>query len=233
MNSICVISRGVGWKMNKKMAKRLLMTLTGVLVCSFSVGMFNLAAFGVDPFQCFAQGAHLFVSGVMQYGTFYTILSLAMLAGILLWDRHYVGLATFINLFLTGYIVDYSYRFLVGLFPEVNLAQRVLMLAAAVVIMCFGSALYFTADLGVSVYDAISLILAKKKISLFKRIIPFKWIRVTNDFICVVLGVLFGKMPGAGTIITAFFMGPLISFFNQKIAEPFLYGRRVQEYDSL
>jgi len=211
--------------MNIKMLKRLMMTFTGVLVCAFSVGLFNLAAFGVDPFQCFAQGAHLPVSEYMQYGTFYSILSLILLIGILLWDRHYVGLATFINLFLTGYIVDYSYRFLIGIFPEVSLFHRIPMLLIAVVIMCFGSALYYTADLGVSVYDAVSLILAKRKIKVFRRILPFKWIRVINDFICVILGTFMGKMPGAGTLITAFFMGPLISFFNHTIAEPFLQGQ--------
>ena len=29
---------------------------------------------------------------------------------------------------------------------------------------------------------------------------------------------------GIGTIITAFFMGPFIAFFNRKIAEPLRYG---------
>ena len=89
----------------------------------------------------------------------------------------------------------------------------------------------FTSDLlpadvlGVSVYDAISLILAEKRMRLKGRIVPFKWIRVTNDLICVALGAAFGKLPGIGTIITAFFMGPMITFFNTKVAEPFLYGK--------
>ena len=206
--------------------KRLLMTLTGVLVCSFSVGMFKLAAFGVDPFQCFAQGSHLLVSDQLQYGTYYLGISLVMLAGVWLWDKHYVGLATFINMFFTGYVVDYSYRLLVLWFPEVTLMQRALLLVAAVVIMCLGSALYYTADLGVSVYDAISLILAKRRIKLRGAVIPFKWIRVFSDLVCVGLGSLFGKMPGVGTLITAFFMGPLISFFNHSVAEPLLHGKR-------
>ena len=30
---------------------------------------------------------------------------------------------------------------------------------------------------------------------------------------------------GVGTIITAFFMGPLIAFFNRRVAESMLYGR--------
>ena len=30
-------------------------------------------------------------------------------------------------------------------------------------------------------------------------------------------------LPGLGTLITAFFMGPLIEFFNNKFSRPFLY----------
>jgi len=206
-----------------KIITRLAMTLAGVTICSFSVGLFNLAAFGVDPFQCFAQGSLLLVNDQMQYGTYYLILSLILLIAVWLWDRHFVGIATFINMFFTGYIIDYSYHILVEIFPVVNLYSRIGMLIVAVLLICFGSALYYTADLGVSVYDAISLILAKKKVKIFNYIPPFKWIRVFNDFICVTVGTLFGKMPGIGTIVTAFFMGPLISLFNHTIAEPFLF----------
>jgi len=209
-------------KVPQNFIKRLAMTLVGVLICSFSVGMFNLAAFGVDPFQCFAQGSHLLFVKYLPYGTYYTLISLIMLVIILLWDKHYIGIATFINMFLTGFIVDYSYQLLIAVFPEVNLWQKIVMLAAAIIIMCFGSALYYTADLGVSVYDAISLILAKRRIVIFNYTPPFKWIRVFNDVVCVALGTAFGKMPGFGTVITAFFMGPLISFFNHAVAEPFL-----------
>lgn len=209
---------------NLRLAKRLFMTFTGVLACSFSVGMFNLAAFGVDPFQCLAQGSHLLLKSSLPYGPYYLGLSLVMLVGIWIWDKRFIGIATFINMFITGYVVEYSYRFLGSIFPDINLFGRIVMLITAVVIMCFGSALYYTADLGVSVYDAISLKLAKMNIRVFKIVLPFKWIRVFSDFVCVLIGTLLGKMPGFGTMITAFFMGPLISFFNRTFAVPFLNG---------
>jgi len=110
--------------------------------------------------------------------------------------------------------------------------QRSAMLLMALIITCFGSALYYTADLGVSVYDAISLIMAKRRMTLKGRIVPFKWIRVFNDLVCVSLGAVFGKLPGIGTLITAFFMGPLITFFNTRVAEPFLYGEAKSSLDA-
>ena len=48
---------------------------------------------------------------------------------------------------------------------------------------------------------------------------------VTNPQIFVIGGGLFSQIPeiaGIGTIITAFFMGPLIDYFNNKFAIPFL-----------
>lgn len=207
------------------------MTLTGVLACSFSVGMFNLAAFGVDPFQCLTQGSHLIFKSYLQYGPYYLGLSFVMLVGIWIWDKRYIGIATFINMFFTGYIIEYSYQILDSTFPDIDIFGRVMMLISALVIMCFGSSLYYTAGLGVSVYDAISLKLATMNISVFNKVLRFKWIRVFSDLVCVVIGTLLGKMPGFGTIATAFFMGPLISFFNHSFAEPFLNGpKRVKNH---
>ena len=61
----------------------------------------------------------------------------------------------------------------------------------------------------------------------------FQYIRIACDFVCVALGVgiflLSGgtwrqvpEIAGIGTIITAFFMGPLIAFFRRTIALPLL-----------
>ena len=103
-----------------------------------------------------------------------------------------------------------------------------------------------TADLGVSTYDAVALIISNtwKKGKFF-------YVRIITDVICVIIGVgllilalynndglslsnrehalTIGKeifaIAGIGTIITAFFMGPLIEVFNTIWAKPFLYGK--------
>lgn len=95
-------------------------------------------------------------------------------------------------------------------------------MTAAVVILCFASAMYFTADLGVSTYDAVALILEERKVG------KFKYLRITTDCICVAIGFVLGAIVGVGTLITAFFMGPLIDFFNVHVARPFLYGKQTE-----
>ena len=142
----------------KNLVKRILMSLFGVIICAISVGVFKIAALGVDP---------------------------------AIW-------------------------------------VRVLCLVVGVVIICFGSAFYMTADLGVSTYDAVALII----VNTWKRG-KFQYVRIITDVVCVLLGVALFlisggaagdiiTIAGVGTIITAFFMGPLIEFFNVHCARSVL-----------
>lgn len=192
------------------------MTLFGVILAAISVGFFKRADFGVDPFQSFAMGLFGKFGFGLSYGTFYLLLSLVILAVDFFMDRHYIGLATFINLFLVGYIVDFTTGILKAAVPDPSILTRIIFLAIGIVVMCFASAFYYTADLGVSVYDAIPLHLAKR------GVVKFRYIRITADLICILIGFLCGVTIGIGTVITAFFMGPLIDFFNVRCARPFL-----------
>lgn len=90
---------------------------------------------------------------------------------------------------------------------------------AAIVFTCLAAALYFTADLGVSAYDALALIAAYKY-----QLLPFKYCRIITDSICVLVGLAFDVTLGIGTVITALFMGPLTQWFRVNLAEPLLTG---------
>lgn len=206
--------------------KRVLMSVLGVIVGGISVGFFKLAAFGVDPFQSFMSGMDKLIP--IDFGTLYVIVNACLLLFALVFDKHYINIATMVNLFLLGYVVEFSHNTLMAIFPDPSMIVRIVCFIFGFVVLCFASSLYMTADLGVSTYDAIALILTNKW-----KLGKFKYIRITTDIVCVILGaVLFilGKgaikdIPtfiGVGTILTAFFMGPLIDFFNRKIAIPML-----------
>jgi uncharacterized membrane protein YczE len=212
--------------MMEKKKKRILMSVFGVVICGISVGFFKRATFGVDPFQTLMSGLDSVLP--ISFGTLYVIVNLCLLLFALVNDRHRIGIATVVNLFLVGYIADYSHQFLLWCIPQAGLPVRILLLAIAIVVMCLSSAFYFTADMGVSTYDAVSLIIAYKW-----KAAPFRYCRIVSDLICVIAGVLLflvsgqplsglAEMVGIGTIITAFFMGPLIEVFNVHVAQPFL-----------
>jgi len=208
------------------MKKRIIMSILGVCTGAISVGFFKLAAFGVDPFQTTMAGIDQLFS--LDFGTLYVIVNAILLVFSLVFDRHYIGLATLLNLFLTGYITDFTYGGLLSLFPEAGMIVRVISFIFGFVVLCFASSVYMTADLGVSTYDAVALIMTHKW-----KLGKFKYIRIATDVVCVIVGVvlfLLGggawkdvpTIAGIGTILTAFFMGPLIDFFNRKFSVPFL-----------
>jgi uncharacterized membrane protein YczE len=201
--------------------KRIIMTIGGVLTAGFSVGIFNFSLFGMDPFQVFAHG--LWEHLPIGFGTFYAIVNLIMLVGIFFIDKSKIGLGTLINIFLLGYVVEFSSWLFNAWIPDPTFIIRVVALAIAIVIICFGSALYFTGDLGVSTYDAVALIMAEKKIA------KFQYCRIGTDLVCTVVGFALGATVGIGTLVTAFFMGPIIAFFNRTIAEPFRYGKKISQ----
>ena len=212
--------------MKDRLTRRIVMSALGVVICGVSVGMFKHAALGVDPFQALMSGLDAVIP--IRFGTLYVLVNLLLLLFALVFDRHKIGLATLINLFLLGYIAEFSQHCVFALLPDPSLPVRFVLLGAAIVIMCLASAFYFTADLGVSTYDALSLIWSERQ-----KKLPFFACRVISDLVCVALGVALCRLAGftlagitrevgIGTVVTAFFMGPLIEFFNRTVARPFL-----------
>ena len=202
------------------------MSICGVMIGAVSVGFFKLAALGVDPFQTFMCGINQMIP--ISFGTLYVIVNAVLLLFALIFDRHYIGIATFINLFLLGYVVEFTHQTLLTIFPDASLAIRVTSLVFGFVALCFGSSIYMTADLGVSTYDAVALIMANKW-----KLGKFKYIRIATDAVCVVLGITLFMLGGGkisaipafvsvGTILAASSMGPLIDFFNRNVSIPFL-----------
>lgn len=206
--------------------RRLWMSVAGVVLTALAVAMFKTAALGVDPFQSFVSGVDAIIP--LSYGTVYSALCVILLCFSLICDRHYLGLATFINLFLLGYMVEFFQKLCFSGMTELSLVSQVVLFAGAFILLCFSASLYITADLGVSAYDAVALILTNKF-----HLGKFKFVRISTDVVCVVVGVScyvissgtkgLGTVVGVATIVTAFGMGPFIDWFNRKLVEPFFY----------
>jgi len=207
----------------EKKIKRILMAFIGVALTGICVGIFNTAMLGAEPFTVFVTGiGNLFGLG---YGSIYTIVTGAFLVLVFLIDRHYIGIATIFNLFGIGFTAEVTKNVIAQFYQGEQLWIRVAMLLFGLILLCFGSSLYFTADLGVSAYDAIALILSKK------TPISFRFCRIGTDLMCVLVGLSFKATIGVGTVITAFFMGPIIQWFVEHFSKPFLYGKQAAEQE--
>ncbi len=212
--------------MNK--GRRLAMTLAGVALSGIGCGFIKTAMFGTDPYTGFITGLSQ-LSGA-GYGNIYAIVNFAVFIAVWFLDQHYIGIATLINMVGAGYVVQFTSgllsegmeRAVYGLALSgvgTGLLQAVFFLAG-LFILSIGTALYFTADLGVSTYDAAALILRdRSKVSL-------KACRMGTDLFCVVLALVLGASIGVGTVVTAFCLGPFIEFFNGHVAIPLLRGKR-------
>ena len=180
-------------------------------------------------YQSFMGGLDALVP--IEFGTLYVIANVCLLLFSLLADRRRIGLATIINLTLLGYMAQYTLEFLQSIHMEPSMGIRILFLLIGIVISCFSASLYFVADLGVSPYDAVAVIIANTW-----KIGKFKYVRIITDFSCVAIGTILyfvatkgftglTAIVGIGTIVTAFFMGPLIDLFSEKVSKPMLYGK--------
>ena len=192
--------------------RRLWMSLLGVLLCGVSVALFKVSAFGLDPYQCFMGGLDRTIP--IRYGTLHILVSIVLLVNAVRMDQRLLGVSTILNLLFLGYVVDGTSWLLRALFGAPSLALRAVLMAVALPVTCYAAALYYSADMGVSVYDAIALHVSAAKSW------PFRFVRIGTDLACVLIGLALGEKPGVGTIITAFCMGPLISFMRGKWTDP-------------
>ncbi len=215
----------------KNLSVRISFSIFGVVLAGVAVGFLKLGAMGVDPFQVLMAGLNEVIP--ISFGTLYAIFGLLLLAFSFLVQRRYVGLASIITLTLQGYVIDFSKNMLFMLFPDAGLGVRAISFLIGILLLCFATAVYFAADLGVSAYDAIALIITNT----FKKG-KFRYNRILTDCICLIVGsaafLLGGNsfydllaVVGIGTVVTAFCMGPLVDFFHTKLIQPLM--RRITQ----
>ena len=198
--------------------KRILMMLIGNVILGTGAGMLRAADFGVDPYQCFVLGIDKALK--LGYGTTFVIVNAVFLVLMLVLARKMLNVGTLVNMFFLGYIIDFSYSMCMKITSSPSFFVRVVYFIVSILLITFSSAVIYTADMGVSTYDWIAL-----KTAEVQKKVSFKWCRVGTDLVCVIIGLAFSIIPGIGTIVTAFLLGPLVSFFRTYCSESFLYGR--------
>ena len=157
-------------KINKR---RIAFMLLGNVLCGVSVAMFRMAGFGIEPFNLGVMGLWT-LSGLFDYGTFYMILSLTLLAvDFFFLDKKKLGIGTVANMFLVGYVIEFAYWIFEQIFLSHRIIVRIVFLILGLLVLCFSSALYYVADLGVSPYDAIPLTIAERSGYDTDRILPW------------------------------------------------------------
>lgn len=202
--------------------KRIGMAFIGIIMTAVSVGIFRYADFGVDPYCVLLTGL------ARVFHTSFTMIANVTCALLLVFawkmKKSLVGVSTLLNLLIYGVVADGVFAALKSVSETPVLSVRIICLAGALFLLAFSGAMYYTADLGVSTYDAIALIMADRKIG------KFKYCRIAIDLTCLAAGILAGGEIGIATVIIALTVGPLIQYFRTNLTEPFLEGRKIPAF---
>ena len=205
----------------EKKTKRLLMMLAGNLLIGVGVAFYRMSGFGANPYTCMNLGVSGFLG--MSFGNWQLLMNIMLLAAVWFTVRNCIGLGTLVNMVFVGYTADFlCWLCLDRLGMPVTLPVRILLLALGTLFASLGCAFYMTADMGISPYDSVALIITKYT----RERISFRLARVLSDVTVVVVGVVFCLMShgsiwaivGLGTIVNACCNGPLIQFFRERIS---------------
>lgn len=195
--------------------KRAFWALVGVAVLGLGASVLRVAQVGVDPYTA----ANIGISNTigLDLGTYQLISNAILLIPIVLFGRMYIGVGSVINMVMTGYFIQWFSDLLYPLVPSdpTRLVQAVMFLVG-ITLFAAGASMYMTAALGNSPYDAIAPIIVDH------TRLPYRAVRVAQDLVFVALALAFHGQVGIGTVMTAFFAGPLIDFFTEKVNKPLM-----------
>jgi len=188
---------------------RILASLLGNVLIAVGIALFKQSSLGNDPFT----GMNMAVADLLRisFPVFQLCVNAVLFLIQFLTGRKLIGFGTLVNAFLIGSMVSFFFRLSTGWFgmPEA-FPVRVLVMVIGMTVCCFGLSLYQTAELGVSPYDSMALILDRRLAR-----VPYFWCRIFTDGLCALVCFLAGGIIGLGTLVTAFGFGPVIAFFNR------------------
>lgn len=198
---------------------RIVLVVLANMILGLGISLLRLAGFGTDPYTCMNLGVSSKLG--MSYGTYQMIFNIVLFIPVFILDRKSFGVGALVNMLVLGYFVEFfMFAFgAVGITIEGlagNLLIQIPILTLGVFVVCFGVALYMFCDLGSAPYDRLGVIIENYSHGKIK----FKWARVCLDIFSTVVGFLTGSVIGIGTVIIAFFTGPIVSFFREKVIAP-------------
>lgn len=198
--------------MNKnQLVCRTIAMFFGVFLIGFGIAFLRGSDFGADPFTCMNLGISNSLG--ISLGVFQLILNIFLFIIIVLCGKKYIGIGMIANMTLVGFISDFFTKFISN--GDIFIV-KIIYILIGVVVVCLGVSIYSSANLGVAPYDAFGWVVE----DLTNTKVSFKVTRIVTDIICIIIGIFFNSVVGMNTIIMAFFTGPLVQFFTQKLVKP-------------
>ncbi|RVU54457.1 YczE/YyaS/YitT family protein, partial [Anaerosphaera multitolerans] len=199
----------------KEFFLRTAIALLGILILSFGIGILLSGNVGTDPYTA----ANVAVSSKLNipFSLYQVLINLVLLIYVFIFDRKYIGIGTVLMLFFVGFLIEFFNKLILNFINfDFNFIIYVIFLVLGILIMTFGISLYMSVRVGSAPYDAIAPIVSEQ-IGM-----EFKYVRIIQDILFMSIALIFNGPVNVATIISAFFVGALIDFWNYKISTPLL-----------
>jgi hypothetical protein len=188
-----------------ELKQRLPRLVWGLLLFGFGIALMVAADLGLGPWDVFHQGVSAHTP--IPIGSVVIITGVVLLV---LWIplRERIGIGTLLNALLIGAVMDLS---LIWLETPAVTTVRWVYLVGGVVIVGIGSGYYIGAGLGPGPRDGLMTGLAK-------RGWPIGLARLGIELTALLGGWLLGGTIGAGTVLFALGIGPLVHVLLPRLA---------------
>lgn len=202
--------------------RRVLALLVGLTIAHLGVTLFLMADLGSDPFNVMIQGLYR-VLNKGTHGTVHVAVSFLIIMVLLIVDRSYVRIGTFLCMILGGPIIDVFTLLLGGIVNGGSaMAVRVIAVVLGCGILAFGMTIVIKSEAGTGPNDLVAVVISDKT----------KWkfglVRIAVDLTFAVIGFVLGGTVGLGTIVCAAVVGPVAQVMmpiSQRICEKILDSR--------
>ncbi|MDO5617552.1 YczE/YyaS/YitT family protein [Kocuria sp.] len=202
--------QGAEDKTMRERVVRPLYALFGVILLGAGAALMLVGGVGVDPFTAMNRGIADQLG--LGLGPVQLVMNLLLLAVVFFTGRYMIGLGTIINMVLVGYLITWFTALFSAVLPSAeSLLGQAVYLVIALLIFDFGVSAYICAGSGTAPYDAIAPIVVERTGW------AYRYVRWVQDILVVIIAAILSGPVGLATVITAFFNGPLIEFFNKKV----------------
>ncbi len=191
-----------------RLARRLSQLVLGLVLYGVSIALMVLSGLGAMPWDVLHTGlaakVHLTIGQVVV---------LASLGILLLWIplRERPGLGTLANTAIIGPVAD----LVLAVVPAPGtLPGRIAVMVAAVVLCAIASALYIGSQFGRGPRDGLMTGLARR------TGLSVRLVRTVLEVTLVGIGLLLGGIAGAGTVVYALAIGPLVQLMLPRAIVP-------------
>lgn len=183
---------------SRRMPRRLVQLLAGLVLYGFSMGLLVRAQLGVIPWDVLHQG----LAGRLGLSMGTVVIGLSLLL-LLLWIplRERPGIGTLANAVVVGLALDAT----LALLPPVEaMPLQVVLVVAGVALNAVATAAYIGVHLGPGPRDGLMTGLVRRTGG------SVRVVRTSIEAVVVLAGWLLGGTVGLGTVLYALAIGPLV-----------------------